>query len=253
MLKLNKLLYSGSDEVVFYDRIQPMEEQKQFLFACKNDIREHLRPRITAATVTVLGMEKAVVPRFRTQGSWSYKTCVIPVCTPPQEMDWDYGVYLPVHVWEKNGPPHAMAKAYFKLVEGLLVDLCKQKGWHLVAGKNTCIRIQVSNWAHIDVPLYAAPEDKFQLVQERVLVEAYNQKSITMDSVDAAFSEMPEQQWEDLEDIVMATREGEWKASDPEAVARWFNDQLEQHGEQLRRVSRYLKAWRDFNWQEVTP
>ena len=37
-------------------------------------------------------------------------------------MDWDYGIYLPVTVWEDNGPPHAMAKAYFDLVEGSIAE-----------------------------------------------------------------------------------------------------------------------------------
>ena len=67
-------------------------------------------------------------------------------------------------------------------------------------------------------------------------------------SESAEFGELPEQVWEELDDIVMATRSGEWKPSDPEAVSKWFNDKVEQHGEQLRRVSRYLKAWRDYHW-----
>lgn len=117
MLKLNRLLFSTAEDDVFIDRIEPSKEQRDLLFAAKNDIRDYLRPRIREATVAVLGMDKAVTPRFRTQGSWSYKTCVQPAWHPPQEMDWDFGVYLPVSVWEDGGPPHAMAKLYFKLVE----------------------------------------------------------------------------------------------------------------------------------------
>ena len=82
-------------------------------------------------------------------------------------MDWDFGVYLPVSVWEDNGPPRAMAKLYFQLVESLLRDLCKEKGWQLYSGKDTCIRVQIAAWAHIDIPLYAAPEDQFVQIVEK--------------------------------------------------------------------------------------
>ena len=127
MLKLNKLFYYTEEPDAFCAQIEPTQTKRDFLARCKNEIRDHLRPRIQKATIEILGMEKAVDPRFRTQGSWAYKTCVQPVFMPPQEMDWDYGVYLPVSVWEDNGPHRAMAKLYFDLVEGLPKDLCIQK------------------------------------------------------------------------------------------------------------------------------
>lgn len=249
MLKLNRLLFATAEEV-FIDCIEPTMAQRQVLFDAKNDIRDHLRPRIREATIRVLGMDKAVTPRFRTQGSWSYKTCVQPAWNPPQEMDWDFGVYLPVSVWVDGGPPHAMAKLYFKLVDGLLQDLCNDKGWRLYSGKETCIRVQINAWAHIDIPLYAAPEAQFaQIVEKGTFVGAS-----TMDTREALVANFAEedftlQQWEDMVDIMMATRAGEWKQSDPEEVSRWFIDRIEEHTEQLRRVCRYLKAWRDLHWK----
>jgi hypothetical protein len=255
MLKLNKLLYYSADRRVFSDEIEPTDEQRKELVKAKNDIRDYLRVGIAAATVTKLGMPRRVEPRFRTQGSWSYNTCVQPFAMPPQEMDWDFGVYLPVEVWEDNGPPHAMAKAYFLLVEGLLEDLCDAKGWHLVPGKDTCIRVQVASWGHVDVPLYAAPAAQFMRIQERALA-----KSVTASVHDSArlsesaeFGEFPEQAWEEVDDIMMACRSGEWIKSDPETVSRWFNDQVLVHTEQLRRVCRYAKAWRDKWWESGGP
>lgn len=255
MLKLNKLLYYTADRRVFSDEIEPTEEQRKVLTQAKNNIRDHLRVGIAAATVTKLGMPRRVEPRFRTQGSWSYNTCVQPFCMPPQEMDWDFGVYLPVEVWEENGPPHAMAKAYFVLVEGLVTSLCAEKGWQLVPGKDTCIRVQVATWGHVDVPLYAAPAAQFVRIQERAMA-----KSVTASvhdsarlSESAAFGEFPEQAWEELDDIMMACRSGEWIKSDPETVSRWFNDQVLVHSEQLRRVCRYAKAWRDKWWETGGP
>ncbi|MFU1878318.1 cyclic GMP-AMP synthase DncV-like nucleotidyltransferase, partial [Enterococcus faecium] len=80
-----------------------------------------------------------------------------------------------------------MAMAYFKLVESLLQDLCKREGWTMHDGKSTCIRLQVSPWAHIDIPLYAAPEDEFPTIKDRISVEAHR----TLDSAkgEASFAE----------------------------------------------------------------
>jgi hypothetical protein len=182
-------------------------------------------------------------------------------------MDLDYGVYLPVDVWQENGPPEEMAKAYFDLVESLLQLLCLQEGWRLVTGdgaKDTCIRIDVASWAHIDIPLYAAPAADFEKVVEKTTMlkaEARAMNSLSfgmvldsMESMDSLYAEA--QTWDDLDQIVMASRTGKWIASDPETVAKWFRDQITRFGElgeQFLRVCRYVKAWRDFNWKSGGP
>jgi hypothetical protein len=250
MLKFPKVFHgSDADALTFGSQIRPRATQKAHLRGCIKKIKDHLEPRISAATKHVLGMERQVSPKFRTQGSWAYDTCIDPATKPPQEMDWDYGVYLPVTVWEDNGPPAQMARAYFNLVEGLLGDLCKEEGWTLVQGKDTCIRVQVASWAHIDIPLYAAPEDEFKKIAESAALA----KAHTMDTAVLERSEYMEymearQQWAELDSIVMATRKGVWKHSDPKKVSNWFDDRVEEHGVQLRRACRYLKAWRDFQW-----
>jgi hypothetical protein len=170
-------------------------------------------------------------------------------------MDWDYGVYLPVSVWEDNGPPHKMAKAYFTLVERLLGDLCTKKKWKLIPGKDTCIRVQVAVWAHIDLPLYAAPQDKFSQIMEKLAASfSATRSSSVHDSLylseSVEYGELTEQSWEEIDGVVMATRSGEWKPSDPYAVERWFNEMVLEHGIQLRRVCCYLKAWRDYHWKD---
>lgn len=254
MLKLHKML-AEKVEHAFGTQLKPSEKQHAFFVDCKNKIRDHLRKGIEAATVSKLGMEHRVTPRFRTQGSWSYNTCVQPAQTPPQEMDLDYGVYLPVTVWEENGPPHAMAKLYFELVEQLLQSLCNEQGWKLVSGKDTCIRVQVSAWAHIDLPLYAAPEHQFVQIVEKAL--ALESRGMTFDSAVSNesfdFGEIQEQSWEDMDSIMLATRNGEWKKSDPESVTRWFKDRIVEHGPQLKQVCRYIKAWRDHHWDHGGP
>ena len=251
MLKLTRLFFSSTEDDSFLQRIVPSDIQRKTLADAKNDIRDHLRVGIREATIKLLGMDKAVTPRFRTQGSWSYRTCVQPAWLPPQEMDWDFGVYLPVTVWEENGPPHVMAKKYFDLVEGLLASLCEEKGWSLVPGKHTCIRVQISSWAHIDLPLYAAPEAEFTSIMEKAALAGLLRKSADGEYfAEAGEEELYEQEWANLDCIVLATRSGEWKQSDPEAVSKWYLDKVLEHTEQLRRVCHYIKAWRDHQWKD---
>src|SRR5471032_1279289 len=161
MLKLHRIFHAPSENDAFCSQIVPTEEQQAFLRECRNRVRDYLRPRIAQATTTRLGMPKPVIPRFRTQGSWNYDTCVQQCHVPPQEMDWDYGVYLPVEVWQENGPPSTMAQAYFQLVENLLDELCQIEGWTLRRDNDRCIRISLASWAHMDVPLYAASAEEF--------------------------------------------------------------------------------------------
>lgn len=264
MLNLTKLFFSSANDAVFSDNIAPTEEQRDFLTQCRTKIREYLKPAIANATVVILGMEKRVEPRFRTQGSWSYKTCIQPAQPELQEIDLDYGVYLPVDVWQDNGPPAAMAKKYFDLVETLLQVLCAQEGWKLVTGtaaKDTCIRIDACSWAHIDIPLYAAPIDEFNKVIERTVALSTERRAMVLDGVSSneAFLEVAKakaQTWDDLDTIMLASRSGLWRASDPEDVAKWIRDQVARFGDlgnQFLRVCRYAKAWRDFHWKSGGP
>lgn len=262
MLKCNRLFFSSSADLdVFHDRILPDQAQHNYLIECRNKIKGHLEVAIANATVSELGMKKPVKPKFRTQGSWAYDTCVKPAHKEKQEMDWDYGVYLPIDVWESNGPPTPMAKKYFDLVERLLTPLCKENGWHLAQGperKATCIRIQVASWAHMDIPLYAAPEHEFDKVVEKLalLTNRAMNESISLESMDFADGDFEyNQAWEDMEDIMMATRSGDWRPSDPEAVRRWFEECQRICGNkaQLLRICRYLKAWRDYVYPSGGP
>jgi len=53
--------------------------------------------------------------------------------------------------------------------------------------------------------------------------------------------------------VLLAHRVEGWKASDPRLIKDWFIDKVEEHGEQLRRVVRYLKAYRDHQWKKGGP
>lgn len=251
MLNLHRLFYHSTESESFHSAILPTDAQREHLTQAKNKIRDHLRETIERASIAVLGQPQKLTPRFRTQGSWSYGLCNQPAHRPPQEMDWDLGVYLPVSAWEDSRPRFA-AQAYYKLLEDGLQSLCKREGWTMET-KETCIRVFIGNAAHIDVPPYAAPDKQFAAIQERALAKALALKEDISFKDAVAFGEMPGDVWDELTDIVLATRSGKWEKSDPAVVSDWFRDQLALHGEQLRRICRYLKAWRDYVWKEGGP
>ncbi|RUL65796.1 hypothetical protein EKH79_03535 [Dyella dinghuensis] len=247
-------LFAGSGGL--YDAIVPTSTQESALRAAKNKIRDHLLRGIEAASMDILGLPQKVSPRFKTQGSWAYRACVQPA-QPTQEMDWDYGVYLPVDAWEDAATPRVAASAYFDLVERLLKELCEQEGWHPGKNKPRCIRVHVGQGAHIDVALYAAPKEKFLQVNDRHVEYADMQKAmdgaLNRQLLAEAYEFEPEQDWDDFDDFMVATRDGTWERSDAEAIARWFRDQADTQGDQLRRCWRYLKAWRDMQWETNGP
>lgn len=73
--------------------------------------------------------------------------------------------------------------------------------------KNTCIRIKYADGHHIDLPIY--------ILQG--------------------------------ETIYLAHKKDGWVISDPKEFRTWFLDAVSENGEQLRRLVRFLKAWKDYN------
>lgn len=73
--------------------------------------------------------------------------------------------------------------------------------------KNTCVRVVYANNYHIDLPIY--------IIKDEVAHLAHKSKG--------------------------------WIESDPKAFKDWFLENVKNQGEQLRRIVRYLKAWKDYN------
>lgn len=250
MLKLHKLFLNAGHALSFDQVIEPTQTQWDTLVEAKNAIRDHLRASLRAASAQLLGMDRQIGPRFRSQGSCVYRTLIQPA-HPKQEMDWDFGVYLPVEIMDAR--PKTAAKTYFDIVETALDTLCKKRRWSLDRNKKSCVRVKIAPWAHIDVPLYAIPASEFHTIQERAratakLYAGARDSEILRESAD--FSEIPEPLWQMIDGVHLATRAGEWVKTDPEEVASWYNDRVVQHGEQLRRVCRYVKGWRDYGWPD---
>lgn len=191
-------------------------------------------------------------PRFWTQGSFAYDTLNLPYATPPQEMDIDDGTYLPMEIF--NDQPAVGHSLLVLLVDTALESLvAENRGWQFEA-KNTCGRIRIPSMnVHIDVPMYAVPEDKFlknQVAMEALKFRSYNAQ-------DHLFSEAKAERDYDLDpnSVHLAIRDGDeaWRKSDPKIVENWFNEACTRIGPHLKKVCRIIKGWRDAQWSEKGP
>lgn len=246
MANVSKLLYTTTGPVCFLDELQLDDSDHALLRDARRKIRQHLRSMFAAASRERLG--KLVTPRFFTQGSYSYKTINDPAHVPPQQMDLDDGCYLPM-TFVKGAKPSQAASLFFELVDGTLKELATKEGWQF-AKKATCARVIVNERAHVDVPLYAIPDSQFRMLEEAA---ALNGSSFAADS--ALKKRASVDRWDALPSdcVLLAHREDGWISSDPRKIADWFSDAIEVHGEILRRVCRYLKAWRDHHTPDLDP
>lgn len=194
-----------------------------------------------------------LTPRFWTQGSFQYDTLNSPYSTPPQEMDIDDGTYLPMALFDEK--PVIGHRLLLLLVDTSLKSLVAENpGWSFEA-KRTCARIRIPGKnTHIDVPMYAIPEEQF--LQKEVALESFRQ--MTFDSNDAradAWMQNRDKYELDSTSVNLALREGEqkWAKSDPKIVEDWFLDSCRLNGWHLKKVCRYMKAWRDAQWKIKGP
>ena len=145
--------------------------------------------------------------------------------------------------------PSVASSIFFAAAEEALKPLLKSRNWQLVTDKPTCIRIEIASFAHVDIPLYAIPDDEFETLQKAA---ATRYGSIALDS---AMERAERDAWTALprDHVLLAHREEDWVKSDPRPVKTWFLGEVEQHGEQYRRAVRYLKACRDWQWNSGGP
>lgn len=189
-------------------------------------------------------------PRFRMQGSGAYHTMNHPAHVPPQEIDYDDGLYLPTSFVSANGStkPVIAAKGIFRAVEEILEPVCAKNGWTLNRKKSRCVRIEIASDAHIDMPLYAIPDREFTTLTEaaRALVQKAGARQL---DEDFALSEIVYKQLP-ADRIMLAQRDNGWIESDPRKIEKWLQAAIDDHGEALRYVCRYFKGWRDYQWKE---
>ncbi|WP_296738971.1 CBASS cGAMP synthase [Mesorhizobium sp.] len=236
MANISRLLYRRG-ETSFLSNLQITEECHAELRAARTKIRQCLRGEFVKASKADVGF--TVRPRFFTQGSFAYRTINDPAWTPPQQMDLDDGTYLPM-TFVQGAKPSVAAAAFFAIVDRALQALAKAEGWTFVR-KPTCARLVISEYAHIDIPLYAIPDAEFERLekaaQARTFDGALDARADSIDRWDALPSDC----------VLLAHREEDWVASDPRQINDWFLEAVVVYGERLRRICRYLKAWRDHN------
>ncbi|MDP8175231.1 CBASS cGAMP synthase [Phocoenobacter skyensis] len=246
----------------FKYKILPSQNDFNVLNEAKKSVRSYLKTHIKEYLES--HQIPHISPKFRVQGSWAYGTCNAPAKLG-QEMDVDYGVYLPVRAFDgfDVDTQSEQARTYFEAIESMLEELCKENGWKLDTSKSSCIRLKIQDNAHMDIPLYAVPDSMFDSFQEKNEI-ALTTESARFDSIHEskdwfvldedfiAFSEESLQDM-DIQTIHMARRDGSWQSSDCEIIRQWFSTRLEKEpngGQQLRSICRYLKAWRDWVFDE---
>ncbi|MGR3716054.1 MAG: CBASS cGAMP synthase [Thermohalobaculum sp.] len=250
----------------FWDNISLDDEtERKPLIATRDEIRKVLREGFAGLNAGGFSRKAALLkaseatrakeerfhltPRFRMQGSFAYFTVNKPAYSPPQNIDLDDGVYLPTSFVDQRAPVVA-AKAYFSVVKEILAPVCVRNGWTLGA-KRSCVRVILNANAHIDLPLYAIPDDDF-IDPNSGLAKAMS--GMGLDQVlmkEDAYGELLESVYDSLpsDRIMLATEDGTWEESDPRKMDQWFKGAVADHGQQLRRICRYLKAWRDYQWK----
>lgn len=199
-------------------------------------IRQRLRERFEQESTKFRdenGKPVSLQPRFWRQGSSVYGTMNTPAYTPPQQIDLDDGTYLPMS-FMKDVKPGIASEAFIKFVDSVLIELVDDMNWKEFVPKDTCARVVIDDAAHVDVPLYAIPDSEYQKLEKAAAMRV------------AARVNLAEQTFKiDPSSVYLAHREKKWVLSDPRKLHHWFTAAVDNHGEQLRRISRILKSWRD--------
>lgn len=194
---------------------------------------------------------KSPQPKFRIQGSFAYDTVNDCQLVPPQQIDQDDGVFLPLSFVWQNGRvrPSIASKAYFALVERALKPLCDANGWTInpKKKKGSCVRVEISDRLHIDLPLYAIRDEQFEMLAEAATIERLRKSAPAPDE-----AELFDDVYRGLADssILLAHRVDGWVESDPRRLEKWFAAAIDYFGPQVRRASRAYKGMRDAYWTE---
>ena len=265
-LNVNRVLKGSQTRRGYLAALALNEARETSLRAARDEIRRTLRERmpdwnsptksqglVEYRHIALASQIPALRPKFRMQGSAVYDTLNFPAHAPPQEVDYDDGVFLPTSFLHGLGlnRPVMTAKGYFAMIEAILTPLCDHRGWVLDTKKNSCVRIRIDSGAHVDLALYAIPDGDF-----RTLAEARARALASQGRMAAGSDfELADELYRDLQEnrIMLAQRDNGWIESDPRELEKWFRGAIADHGQVVRRLSRYLKGWRDFQWRTGGP
>jgi hypothetical protein len=155
---------------------------------------------------------KVAKPKFHGQGSYSMDTLVNPI---NGRYDIDDGVYLQHLSTDRSNWPTTAT------VHGWLIDATKDSTDEPPQDRARCVRViyKATPPYHIDLPVYVRENDVPQLFDE----DRENAKEAPVSPY----------------------------ASDPAAMTDWFCDKVDDD-DQLRRLVRYTKGWKDFKCKQGT-
>ena len=265
-LDIHKVFRGTTGWPGYFEALNLGENREQVLRDARDEIRQALREGmrqwqglvksqglVERRYIDLASQLPPLQPRFRMQGSGVYRTINDPAHKPPQEVDYDDGVFLPTSFINGGGTvrPLLAANGYFKVVESILGPLCERNGWRLITAKPTCVRVRIDNGAHIDLALYAIPDKKFvelaKASAREMTAKGMTETGSDIELAEQIYVSLPEDQ------IMLARRDCGWKEFDPRELEDWFVGTIKEHGEIVRRVCRYLKGWRDYQWQKGGP
>lgn len=247
-------VFSGSTDNNYLTALTVDPDKEMQLREVRDAVREALKRAFrewsTHTTMDALfesasAAQDTLQPKFRMQGSFAYRTLNEPA-QEPQEIDLDDGMFLPVSYLADQGGSHPalVHTGYFALVEAALAPLCAENDWQLETDLPSCVRIRLDDGAHMDVALYAIPDAEFEVLVEKAAMNAQDRVAV-FESAD--FSDVMYRQL-DANQIMLAHREEGWKPSDPRKLDDWVQESVNAYGAQFRRICRYVKGWRDFQW-----
>jgi hypothetical protein len=246
MPNFSPLLFTTTEEGCFLDELNLKPHELAEIDGARQDIREVLKANLPRA-LSEKGLEGEICePRFYIQGSRAYKTLNSPCTTPPQQSDIDDGVYLPLSVMREESSPKLAISLFFDAVIDVLEPMCAERRWQTKA-KDTCVRVIISPYAHIDLPLYVIPDTLFKLIKANMESRGHAMFDSAINSERDSWKTLPSDK------ILLADRKQGWRKSDPMAMKNWFKRECQEKGDQLIRVVRYLKAFRDKQWEENGP
>ena len=146
----HRTLFSSGDHDTYLRGLTVDTKEKEALQVARDEIRDQIRLGLrdwsdhvdrgqlfearALASACLTDSDLALRPKFRMQGSWSYHTLNRATRNPPQEIDLDDGVFLPVSFLSQNGGAHPIVASagYFTAVERILAPLCDRTGWTLI-------------------------------------------------------------------------------------------------------------------------
>lgn len=235
----------------FLANLTIVENERAALMSARQRIRSALRAASLSLALTdaywqdiyvrkfAARTRERIEVKFMTQGSFAYGTLNEPAQKPYQEIDLDDGMYVPVDFLD-NGEPALTAKGLFRFVETAVTPLCVEMGWKLDDKYHeNCVRVKLWTGAHIDIPIYSIPRDRYEAITE-TLEKAFA-SHMARDSMTAHWK-LPSDQ------IMLAQRSGSWVQSDPQQLHDWVKGRIERYGPIFRRLSRFFKGWRDHTW-----